>query len=996
MPFPLFLETVYSFRGSNITIDALLERAREEGMEHLSLTDSTLHGAHKFLQACRLHDIHPIIGLQVEMEGFIRPERLHAILFAKGMNGFQALMEIASWESPLSFEHLRDVGDDLTLVLDTGRGELSALLADHAAADVRRIAGEFDSLPCEVVIGLDPQAPKLLELPSILLERALYLDKEDVKVHRVLTQLRQSQTAWEALDSQHLRETGKSPHEGTNIKSESVQSFLDRHAIEYSPPAPKLPAYPTPDGVDAQRYLRALSKKGLSKRLEGRNVDASPYQDRLDKELRTIHELGYDDYFLIVWDVVREARSRNILVGPGRGSAPGSLVAYTLGITAVDPIRHGLLFERFLNKARASMPDIDIDFPDNARDEMIQYMQSRWGKDKVALICTFGSFLKRSALRDTARVLKIDDEYVEEMVRRSEAYDSLQEMIETDPDVHNRMQDAHLKEWLRIAERISGLPRNVSTHAAGLIVSDAPLIRFTPLQDGLLGLYQTQYEMHDLEELGLLKIDFLGLANLTMIEEVRERIEAEQNTHVSILDIPLDDAPTYRLLSEGSTTGIFQLESRGMRKLVRNLRPKEFGDIATALALYRPGPMASIPEYLSRRQENKRPPSVAQSIDSILAPTEGILLYQEQIMAIAHRFAGYSLNEADILRRAVSKKERDVLEEERRSFVEKAKQNGKDAKLANRIYDYIIKFADYGFNKSHSVAYGLVAYWMAYLKANHPAPFLAVLMQRALGNEPSMRQYIKEAAEHGLSVSSPDIRQSTARVVSTSRSLLYPLSGVKQISGGSAADFASKRQTERMTSFVSAAVEANRVFNQRQLVNLVHAGAFDTYEENRQTMVKNLPAIVEAAQYEELIDFDEFVLDAYDEYGFELLRSLERDVLGLNLRYTRLKPCAKKIQEASLLVPHEVINCGADRRVKLAAALSSIKEITTKKGNRMAFLRLEDELDEIEGVVFPKVYDEVKQILKTDRIFHIEGKTQRRKGRDELQIIVDRLSLMNC
>ncbi|MFW6319922.1 MAG: DNA polymerase III subunit alpha, partial [Bacillota bacterium] len=776
-------------------------------------------------------------------------------------------------------------------------------------------------------------------------------------------------------------------------ETSTLSRFIKQHTFNLTIKHPELPSYPKTQGLSSEAYLQMLSLKGLDKRLKNTiHADYTVYTKRLKYELKTIHSLGYDDYFLIVWDVVKHAKKAGYLVGPGRGSAPGSLVAYVLGITDIDPIRFDLLFERFLNKDRVSMPDIDIDFPDYAREAIIAYTQETFNQENVSYICTFGTFLTKSALRETARQFKIDTKLINEIIKYSVNYKSIDEMINTDRDVQNRMkQYDNVNTWLNIAKNVEGLPKHVGTHAAGIIISDEPIIEYTPIQSGLQGGYQTQFEQTDLEAIGLLKMDFLGLRNLSMIETIINDIKVHENKTINMYKLPLNDEKTFALLREHSTSGIFQLESRGMRQLIKNMQIKAFDDIVAILALYRPGPMESIPTYLKRRHKEEKVTYLTDVLKPILESTYGILLYQEQIMAIASNFAGYTMSEADLLRRAVSKKVSKELEDERHRFVRKAKENNHDEALAHEIYDYIVKFANYGFNKSHSVAYALISYWMAYLKANFPAYFISVLMQSALSNETLMREYIQEAMQLDLTVSPPHIEHSDARFMMKHNVIYYPLTGIKNIGKSIYQAINDARKEKPFNSFVDFIARTYKNVNKRQYQYLIYAGACDTFGINKQTMINNIESIIHFLDYQGDIGLDDYVFTEVKEFTTSELKAFEQEAIGINLSFDPLKSYAKYLKMDQYNTVTDCLTTNQlNQPIKLIAYVSKIKEITTKKGDRMAFLTLEDKVRTMDAVVFPSVYINIANIITENTVYGFNGKVSiKQKNR---QFIVEKLT----
>ena len=986
----LFLETAYSFNGSNITMDALFDHARKEGVSVLVLTDTRMHAAYKFYARCKKENVTPVIGVQVDAAPFFKSVPLKLLMYAKNETGYDNLMKISTMNSlygQLELTALKDHLEGISIVINTLDGEMKALDKEGAQTALRTVTQEVNDLGADVYVGVGPQ-DDVEDDPRILpIDRTFYLKPSHKAVFKALCKIHE--TTYD-LDEEDASFKGENSQKSLYKAPRKVSSFIEKHALELTMKEASLPRFPTPGQLSSKRYLEALAYEGMKRRISGKRLDKGLYEKRLKKELDTIHALGYDDYFLIVWDVVRYAKQAGILVGPGRGSAPGSLVAYVLGITSLDPIRHGLLFERFLNKARLNMPDIDIDFPDDKRDEVIRYAQNKYGNRFVSLICTFGTFLEKSSLRDTARIFEIRKNLVDEMVRHVKKYDSIHDMVSRDPDVKNRIDyEEKIGKWLYVAAEIEGLPRHVSTHAAGIILSDKPLITYTALQSGLNGVYQTQYEQSDLEAMGLLKMDFLGLRNLTMIERIVADIKREHGRSIDLHKLPLDDSKTYELLREKSTTGLFQLESSGMRSLVRKLQIRSFDDIAVALALYRPGPMESIPVFLKRRQKKARIESIAPEIDPIVKPTQGIVLYQEQIMAIASKFAGYSLNDADILRRAVSKKDRETLEEERLNFVSKAVGNGKEKALANSIYDYIVRFADYGFNKSHSVAYGLIAYWMAYLKAHYPAEFIKELMHTALSNASQMRMYMQEALDLGLHVAKPDVNLSEGSFTIHQGTLYYPLNGIKNLGRKDAETILDARQDGRFRSFTDFVNRTVDKLNRRHYEYLVYAGALDGLGGHRRMMVENLDAVITFSKYDSAIESDDFMMSEVEPYDYESLRRLEFQALGLNIEYDLLKPYESLMKKENVIQPKDAAKTELERHVTVLAVLSRIKEIRTKKGDLMAFITLEDRVTTLDGVCFPNVYSGLTSPPKEGEVKLLRGVLRLRD--DARQLVIENI-----
>jgi len=649
----------------------------------------------------------------------------------------------------------------------------------------------------------------------------------------------------------------------------------------------------------------------------------------------------------------------DILVGPGRGSAAGSLVAYCLGITDIDPLEYDLLFERFLNPERITMPDIDLDFPDHKRDLVIRYVQEKYGKNHVISIITFGTFALRSSIRDIARVMKIDLSRVNAIIKRV-----LNDQIDTTDQETIRLLD--------VAKRIEGLPRNSGTHAAGMILSKQDLTKTIPLQEGVDGYYQSQFEATELEGLGLLKIDFLGIRNLQIIEDV-VRLITDIDRNFLLKDIPLTDKKTYQLLSRADTDGVFQLESSGMKNVLTKLKPKNFEDIIALLALFRPGPMENIDEYIARRN-GKAYADIHPQLEKILKPTYGIIVYQEQIMRILHEFAGYSLAEADLIRRAISKKDKTVLEEERIRFIEKCLAKNLTQRIAEEIYDLIVKFADYGFNRSHSVAYSLVAYQMAYLKANYYLQFMSVLLTHVIGSQQAIQQYVTDLRKNNILVLGPDIHRSTDRFIQDGKTILMPLTQIKSLGKTQVQKILTERNKGPFTDFFDFKNRMVGLINDRNMEMLIHSGALDTFNLTHHTMVENKKT--EVSGYEKYIV--DFKMQTYPEYPFKQLSDLEKEALNLNLKYHPLVKYEAYIKEHQL---DQLETAYTKQLSRVLGFITRQKTIKTKQGKPMAFLTIDDGQHQLEGTLFSDNYLKYQPLLDEEaKLFTIkqnvyQGKT---------------------
>lgn len=988
----LHTETAYAFNGATLRLEKWVEEAKKRGYQSLVLSEPKMHAALRFYDLCKAQKIQPILGLSITCETGLN-HRFNVLAFAQNHQGYQTLLVLSSLKSVdqiLSIETLRYHQEHLTFVLMPYALDMPKIIKKDTLFQtlVEHLDTQFDSFYVGNHPHISTPETSALTLP---IDYVRMFDDSELDASKVLHQI--FGLPEPILMNTSFKDLSYFEQNFDDEILNNLTQFIDKHTLTIEYQKTPLPEYKTPNNVSQKRYLEALSHKGLERRLLGKSVVLKIYQERLSKELETIHNLGYDDYFLIVYDVIRYARQKGYLVGPGRGSAPGSLVAYVLGITSVDPIEHQLLFERFLNASRQTMPDIDMDFPDYAREHLIQYVAEKYGHDHVAMICTFGTFLVKSSLKDVARVLNIDKRYINEIMKKVDQHACIQDLIDNDLDVKNRMQqEESIALWLKVSATIEGLPKHVSTHAAGIILSAAPLYQYTALQPGLSGLYQTQYTQDDLEHLGLLKIDFLGLRNLTLIEQVIERITQHTGKTIDVYRLPLNNKRTFAYLSNHSTTGIFQLESRGMRQLIKRMKIEVFEDIVTVLALYRPGPMENIPVYLKRRHENIKIPVLSDQIIDILAPTQGILLYQEQIMAIATAFAGYTLIEADLLRRAVSKKDESVLQQERINFVYKSVANNQPETLAHKIYDYIVKFANYGFNRSHSVAYAMIAYWMAYLKANYPEYFIAVLMENALGSETSMREYTEEAAALNIVVKKPDINISRREFVLKDGNLYYPLIGISSLGKQTVEALLEIRETANFSDYVTFIKRTHHILNKRQLTRLILSGALDGFKYNRQTMVNNIDALMQYVTYEHALNIQEYVVTTSEEMSREKLKKGEIEALGFLLLEDVFKPYHEFIEKHQLKMPEALENAKVNQVVKMVGVLTEIKKITTKQNKNMAFLKFRGRAQTIDAVCFPEVYDKIKDSLAIEELYVIQGKASLRNN--QKAIVVNEIYLM--
>lgn len=1004
----LFVKTEYSMLDSTCAISRLVEKASSLGCTTLAMTDNgNMHGAIKFYEACLEKNIKPIIGLKVDY----RYNDIESCILLYAMNniGYQNLMKISSrskiQNGYVELEFLAKASMGI-IAVTAGRYNF---IFNNFERDSRWALDHYHVLKNTfsfLYLGVSKDSKYEQEkyekfklfanennCKMVALHEVACVNKEELDALNVLKTIKNSKYQNNNVDyslfnnSHYLKLFSDNPEAIKNTLEIANMTNIYIRFGEYLTPK-------YDNNIDAEKYLYALCHKGLEKRLLDSHIyDASlinRYLKRLKYELQVIHKMGFDDYFLIVWDYVKFAKKEDIYVGPGRGSAPASLVSYSLGITDIDPIKHQLLFERFLNLERATMPDIDIDFPDDRRDEVIRYVGKKYGKERVAHIVTFGTFATRSAIRDVAKVLKLNDVRLKEILKcvGKDIYRSLATTFENSEKLQNLCDKYDdIKKVVTIAMQIEGLPRNTSTHAAGIIFTKEDLVNYTPLDLGLNDIYQTQYEAVDLEKLGLLKNDFLGLRNLTNIKNCIDSIKKENPSFVMPKDY--NDQATFKMLATGDTMGVFQLESTGIRKVLRDIRVSSFEDITSTIALYRPGPMDIIPTFIKRKFKEEQVTYPHPDLESILKSTYGTIVYQDQIMLIAWKFAGYSLGQADILRRAVSKKKKEVLEAERINFVASSIKQGYTKEVAEEIYDYIVKFANYGFNKAHSVAYAVVAYETAYLKTHYPEHYFSSLMSSVIGADNMMNEYITEARKLNINVLPPSINDSTEIFVSKNHQIIYPLTGIMGLGLAKTKDLLEERSKGLFKDFEDFVIRTKNIISTSLLENIIYSGALDIFGLTKKAMITTYKNILSKTQYSFITQFELLETD-YDieEFAYGYLLEKEKEMLGLNIKYNFMfqyqhlyrNPKLQKIKAAK-----------QTNYAKILGVIKKIKEIKTSNGENMAFCTVYDDSDSIEITLFPKQYEKLNNFT-VGQVYEIDGKIEKRKN--QLQVLVENMYLI--
>lgn len=1003
----------YSFQQSTILIKDLVLAAKEKHLDALALTDkNNMFGAMEFSEACLQNGIKPILGMEasVLIDGQIYP----FILLAIDDQGYFDLVHICcevnlSSDRAIALDQLALYHEHLYVISGLEDGIVERHVAKEMEDEAIKYMRLFQKLFHDhYYIMLQNHHLKMQEkgnerlmslaryvkVKVICSNEVRYLKKQDA----LAVDLLQASAQGITLDAQYQPLTQEK-----YLKDEKEMERLfppeiieeTRHVCTTCkatiPLNEKyLPTYPVPHQGKAVDYLRSLCHVGLKKRFQNQEIPVT-YQKRLLYELKIIHEMGFDDYFLIVWDYVRWAKVQKIQVGPGRGSAAGSLVAYVLGITNIDPLRYDLLFERFLNPERVSMPDIDIDFQDDRRDEVIRYVIDKYGKDHAAQIVTFNTYGPRVAMKEMGKVMGVPLprlELIAKMIPTSpKNKKTITQMYQSSAQFQSLInQDQRLKKIVAATSIIEHLPRNISTHAAGVILSKRILHEVVPLVVGPTSTLMCQYSKDYIETAGFLKMDFLALKNLTMLDYICKDIEQNQKVKIVLNEMPLDDQNTYRLISKADTFGVFQLESYGMRHLLRQMKPYCFDDIVAAIALFRPGPMENIPTYLKRRSHQEKVVYPLKELEPILKSTYGIMVYQEQMMQVAQKMASFSLAKADILRKATSKKETELMHSMKEEFIAGCLKNGFSQEKAEEVFGLIEKFADYGFNKSHSVAYAYVAYQLAYLKANYPLYFFASILSNELSSENTKVHCIQECKAYHVRILPPSVNQSQARFMVEEGHIRYSLLAIKNVGYAGYKAIIEERQKGLFKDIYDFMMRMeNSHLSKKMLESLVDAGALDEFGLSRQTILKNLDAIRDYGHLKENLGIEEKpVLTIYQDQLEEKLNR-EKAVLGVYLSMHPLELKKQKIKVSYVNVSS--LDEYVHRTVNVVVQLQRVKNITDRKGQEMCFIEAMDETGSLDGVVFASRYKDIGMMLKKGNICLIQGKVDMK---DKLSFIVDK------
>lgn len=1010
----------YSLMNSTITIDKLVNRAKELSFSALALTDEqVLYGAIPFYQACKKAGIKPIIGMTVYVTTDEQTTET-CILLAKNNQGYQQLVALSTYlqtnqYTKIEQHELHHYTYDMIGILPAKDSQLARLLQTKSLTDVHQYIASWKTCFSQGdfylgVAGYGYVSEKEIHLalktymgqystPVVAINDVRYLHEKDDIAFDCLQAIKRGES-WPFyltdpnLKGHHLRsssEMEKAFSDWPEVLT-ATKRISDQCTVTLDFTTRMLPSYPVPEQMDAHTYLEKVCWRNVENKY---STVTNKVADRLHYELHVIQSMQFSDYFLIVADFIAFAKENHIMVGPGRGSAAGSLVAYVLGITEIDPLEYNLLFERFLNPERVTMPDIDVDFSDHRREEVIEYVRNKYGSEHVAQIITFGTFAARSLLRELIKTMKIDKEDAQFILREVPVHPhkSLVAYVRESVELKQYIKQSEtLKVLFAIATVLEGLPRHISTHAAGIVISEQPLVRHVPLTIGANDTRLTQYPMNDLEAIGLLKMDFLGLRNLTLLERIVQTIHYTAKQTIRLNELPENDPKTFTLLQKGMTNGVFQLESQGMKEVLMKLKPTSFEDIVAVNALYRPGPMEYIPTYIARKHHKEKITYPHPDLATILADTYGVLVYQEQIMQIAHKIAGFTLGQADILRRAVSKKQETVMEKQKEAFIQGCLTNGYNQNVAEEIFAWIVKFSNYGFNRSHAVAYSMIAYQLAYLKAHYPVSFFSELLSSVTNQQDKVMAYVKEAKMYGLEILPPSVNASFGKYTVESNNIRMGLLSIKGIGNQVVKEIIRVRKHGRFKNIFDFCMRVSSHSVNRQILELlILAGAFDDTYDNRASLLASIDQALEQGElFHEFQDQPSLFQSEIElEAGYVEMEDLstitklanEKELLGIYVTSHPLAAYRRALKSHGYATLADVYQMIGKRGVKSAVIIQSIKIIRTKRGDPMAFLTVGDETSDMDAVVFPDVFRLNRSLLEEEKLIAIKGKIESRNNR---------------
>ncbi len=1047
----LHVHTEYSLLDGSSKIKELAARAKELGMDSMAITDhGAMYGVIDFYRAAREAGVKPIIGCEVYVAPGSRFDRetvsgedryYHLVLLAENNKGYENLMKIVSkgyvdgfyYKPRVDYEVLRTFHEGIICLSACLAGEVQKYLergqyqqGKEAALRYEEIFGKGNfflelqdhGIPAQKTVNQALlRLSKELDIDLVATNDIHYTYAEDATPHDILLCI---QTGKKVTDENRMRYEGgqyycKSEDEMRALfpyaqeALDNTHKIAERCNVEIEFGVTKLPKFEVPEGYDSWGYLNKLCDEGMERRYPD---DDGTLRRRLEYELNVIHTMGYVDYFLIVWDFIHFARSHDIMVGPGRGSAAGSIAAYCLEITNIDPIRYNLLFERFLNPERVSMPDIDIDFCYERRQEVIDYVVEKYGKDQVVQIVTFGTLAAKGVVRDVGRVLDMPYARCDAIAKMipGDLGMTLEKALKTSPDLRKAYsEDSQVKYLIDMSMRLEGLPRHTSMHAAGVVISRTAVDNYVPLSKAQDGTITTQFTMTTLEELGLLKMDFLGLRTLTVIQNAVRQIEKNQGIRIDIDAIDFNDRQVLESIGTGKDDGVFQLESSGMKSFMKELKPQNLEDIIAGISLYRPGPMDFIPKYLKGKNDQSAVTYDCPQLEPILEPTYGCIVYQEQVMQIVRELAGYTLGRSDLVRRAMSKKKASVMAKERQNFVygndaegvQGCIRNGIDEKVANKIFDEMTDFASYAFNKSHAACYAVVAYQTAYLKYYYPKEFMAALMTSVMDNSTKTSEYILTCRQMGIRILPPDINEGESGFSVSGDAIRYGLSAIKSVGRSVVDAIVAERKAGGLFRTMDEFVErmTNKEVNRRTLENFIKSGALDSLPGNRRQKMMVAPDMLEQKNKEKkhamegqmsLFDFVgeeekkhfQITFPQVEEYGKEELLAFEKEILGIYIsghpmeEYEEIWRSNVTAVTTDFMVDEETETARVqdNQRVTIGGMITGKVTKITKTSQMMAFITVEDLVGSVEVLVFPKDYEKNRDILIEESKVFVSGR----------------------
>ena len=949
---PLNIKTEYDLMNSLIKIDELISFAKENNINTLGITDKNMFSSYEFINKCKDNNIKPIIGIEININ------ESDILIYARNYDGYISLCKIVTKRNldTIDLDFIKQFNNDLIIVVN---------YQDYSKFK------DFIYLFIKYKNDTELQTAKLLTENTVYIDEIRYFNSSDKEYFKYIKYIDENKTIDEEIE---IEDTDfKNITDSSYI--ESTYKFSNLINIELKKSEYHIPVY----NDNSLAYLKALSKKGLEKRLNGNVSDI--YKNRLMYELSVIEKMHYVDYFLIVYDFVLFAKKHNILVGPGRGSGAASLVNYALGIINIDPLKYNLIFERFLNPDRVTMPDIDIDFDNLKREVVIDYVVNKYGKTKTARIISFNTMLPKQIIRDVARVLKMDNTLIDRICKTIKDEKNFQVLKNNQEFMNIVSRNESAQNLIKICNKLCGLKKNTSMHAAGVVISDVDLDTLMPLYKSN-NVILTGYSMEHIESLGLLKMDFLSIKNLNTISNIINDIKND-NISIDINNIDFNDKTTLNLFKTAYTTGIFQFESSGMKNFLKSLEVDNFNTLVDAIALYRPGPREMINEYILRKKGKKKITYLVKELEPILKSTYGIIIYQEQVLEILRTISGYTYAEADIIRRAMSKKKYSIIESEKDKFINGVINKGYDKSIALELYDLIIKFSDYGFNKSHSVVYSLVAFQMAYLKVNYTVYFMKNLLNMNTSSE-KLKEYIDEAHLLHIDFENIDINISSYEFKIHNKKLVLPFSIIKSIARNVSSEIEEERKKREFTSFYDFMIRCyGKSINKKVVIALIECGAFDRFNINKKQLVLSFDEII---NYVTLCKDLNVTLDIKPELvntsDYTDKESIDNEIKNYGFYLSR-HPVTK--YDRSNMITLKNFKNYFDKAITTILYVESINTIKTKNNEKMSFLKLSDEYDLVEGVIFPEQYKKLNEITRNN-IYKITARVERRNNTYQLII----------